>query len=150
MSNNKNFIFIENLEDVSPTSNTCSLNLMPLPKVETSYIIIPNSQTENDTWNGFYNSVISSGNRMPSANEIIALVNNSITALFPEDFDKIAGFTNGNSWIPVIDSQNEWIQVGRNGTIERFKKYSDINGTKPEWGNNNNPRNFYVGYVMTK
>jgi len=39
----------------------------------------------------------------------------------------------GPAWIPIIDSANEWVNIGRDGACA---KYSDVNSKSPEWGMN--------------
>jgi len=39
----------------------------------------------------------------------------------------------GPAWIPIFDSANEWVNVGRD---EACAKYSDMNSQSPEWGMN--------------
>eukprot|EP01084_Bolivina_argentea_P081065 146812_1 len=47
--------------------------------------------------------------------------------------DESGGQLGGDKWTPVIDSQNEWVQIGGGGPWSYGMLHSEI-GVKPSWG----------------
>lgn len=44
------------------------------------------------------------------------------------------GQKEGDQWAPVLDTTNEWVQIGERGDNDECKTHSEIMGYKPNWG----------------